>query len=306
MSGAPATESTEFTAPQTQDQGGAPGPVVDYSELLSQVENTGKTVETLRADLARERTTNERVRRAFTGEDEKKKTPSQQRIEAYRDFQKSLEEETQGRYPVTEKLGRKLSEIGAESEERFAKQEEEIERLKEELKRSRNPAYQGLERAAFIMEGMVDDALVSLYGSEPNSKGIRSAQFNAVTSRINEEIRDLLKNDPDALLQVQRNPKVMRNMVNHFMAEMLPPKVRERMEEDRIKSEPMDASELYQAFAEARDNMNEAEQNGDEKAAAHYSNMMTEIRRDILGHQYQSRREGKPTSINKLMNSYGR
>ncbi len=249
------------------------------------------------------------MQKAFSGEQEEKLSPYQQRQREFDDLTAYLDQEARNNekqggqgLPITTKIGKQLAAYGKEAEARAEQLAGELAEIKAQLKRQQNPAFQGLERAAFIMEGMVDDALGSMYGEEAGSKPIRAAQFNAVTARINEEIKDLMKNDPEALLKVQRNPKIMRNMVNHFMAEMLPPKVRQMMDQERIQNEVMPVQQLYQAFAEARDQWQEAQASGDSKAEAHFSNLMTSVRHDILAAQQGARRGGTPDkpSLNQL------
>ncbi len=291
-------------------------PVVDYGEILARQQHelakTGKTVEALRGELDRSHGTLTRVQKAFAGDEGEKLTPYQQRMREFDELANYLDEqETESHrrggngLPITNKIGKQLVAYGKQAEGRAEKLDRELTEIKAALKRQQNPAYQGLERAGFIMEGMVDEGLSQMYGSDPQSKGVRAAQFNAVTARINEEIKDLIANDPEALLKVQRNPKIMRNMVNQFMAEMLPPKVRTMMDEERIKNEPIDVRDLYQAFGEARQNLEEAEAKGDERNAMHWSNLMTDLRRDILSHQLGRGKSGnvdKPT-LNQLLSS---
>ncbi len=310
---------SDNTAPQGGDTG-APadagsdgGQVQDYGEILAQHQSelarTGKTVESLRAELNQSHGVLSRVQKAFAGDEGEKLTPYQQRMREFDELSQYLDQETlenQKRggagLPITAKIGKQLASYGKQAEERAERLERELAEIKETIKRQQNPAFAGLERAAFIMEGMVEDGLQHLYGADQNSKQIRAAQFNAVTARINEEIKDLMKNDPEALLKVQRNPKIMRNMVNHFMAEMLPPKVRSMMDDERIKNEEFSPQQLYQAFAEAREQWEAAQSKGDKRAESHYSNLMTSIRQDILAAQQSSRRGGtveKP-SLNRL------
>lgn len=294
---------TSNANPQNQDD----GQVVDYSEILarhqSELARTGKTVESLKAELDKSHGVIGRVQKAFSGEEEKPLSPYQQRMQEYDDLGQYMSENgTAEKYPLTDKLGKHLINMGKQAEARAEKLEQELAEMKAQLKRQQNPAWQGLERAGHIMEGMVEDGLEQMYGKDPSARGIRAAQFNAVTARINEEIKDLMQNDPEALLKVQRNPKIMRNMVNQFMAEMLPPKVRTMLDEERIKNEPMTSRDLYQAFSEAREQWEEAQKAGDERAEQEYSNLMTSIRHDILAAQQESRRGGNPErpSLNQL------
>lgn len=288
------------------------GPVVDFGEILAQHQSelarTGKTVETLRGELAKRDTQFDRVRKAFAGEEGEKLTPRQQRMQHFDALSAEMEQVAKEHgLPLTTKIGKEFASYAKEMASENESLHQELEAIKEAIKRQQNPAFQGLERAAFIMEGMVDDALGQMYGQEPGSKQIRAAQFNAVTARINEEIKDLMRNDPDALLKVQRNPKIMRNMVNHFMAEMLPPKVRGMLEDDQIKNTPMSQRELYQAFSEAREAYDSALSAGEKKKADHYSNLITDLRREILANQIGGRKGGtneKPSLNNLMKNVY--
>lgn len=291
-------DQTQAPQDNSSSQDQSAQPVTDYGEILARQQHelarTGKTVESLRSELNKSHDVLGRVQKAFTGEKEEKLSPYQQRMREFDELSRYIEEETKGGLPITSKIGKQLAAYGKESEARAEKLESELAELKAAMKRQQNPAYQGLERAAFIMEGMVDEGLEQLYGADKSSKGIRAAQFNALTARINDEIKDLMQNDPEALLKVQRNPKIMRRMVNQFMAEMLPPKVRTMMDNERLQNEVMPVQELYQAFSQAKEQYEEAQRRGDAKAESEYSNVMTEIRHEILSHQISSKRGGTP------------
>ncbi len=317
MAGENAAASAAGESAQSNSSGGEgqgqDGGVVDFGEILAQHQSelarTGKTVEALRGELAKRDTQFDRVRKAFSGDDGEKLTPRQQRMQHFDALAAEMEQVSKDHgLPLTTKIGKEFATATKEMMAENDSLRQELDQIKESIKRQQNPAFQGLERAAFIMEGMVEDALGQMYGQEDGSRPIRAAQFNAVTARINEEIKDLMKNDPDTLLKVQRNPKVMRNMVNHFMAEMLPPKVRGMMEDEQIRNTPMSQQELWQAFSEARDGYNSATEGGRKKEAEHFSNLITDLRREILSNQISGRKGGTPDkpSLNSLMSQvYG-
>lgn len=299
-------------APAASETGNTGPGAVDYSEILArhqgELARTGKTVESLKSELDDSRSVLSRVQKAFVGEEDKV-SPHQRRMRDFEDLgayldKEALEDQKNGGrgLPITTKIGKQLVAYGREAEERAEKLEKELADIKKALDRRENPNFQGLERAGQIMEGMLEDGLNQLYGADPETKGIRGAQMNAVSRRINEEIQDLMKNDPDGLRRVQRDPKVMRRMVNHFMAEMLPPKVRSMLDNQRIQNEPFDSRDLYQSFAEARQEWEEAQSAGDERKTAYYDTLMTELRQKILSSQQEGRRGGtaeKP-SLNQL------
>jgi hypothetical protein len=295
-----------------QQQANQSGQAIDYSDILAQFQKRDQTIESLQSELGKTKETWGRVQKAFTGEPEQKPSPYQARMQSFDELgaylqEQALEDQRHGGkgLPITTKIGQQLVQYGKEAEARAEKLEQELAEIKRDLKRSQNPAYQGLERAGLAMEGMVEEALEQMYGAEASSQGIRASWFNAVTSRINDEIKDLMKNDPQALLKVQRNPKIMRKMVNHFMAEALPPKVRNMLEEQQIKETEIPPQELWSAFAEAREKYESAQRDGNDAAVTHWSNIMTDIRRDILANQVSGKR-GDSRSLNTLFaNSVG-
>ncbi len=292
--GAPGSDggNTGGDAGGQQQQGTGDGAAFDFSQILEQhkaeIERSGKTVESLRGELGRTHETMDRVKRAFTGDNERPVSPYQARIKEFQELGEYVDKEV-GHLPATAKIGKQLAALGQESEARAERLERELADLKETLKRQDNPAIQGLERAAHIMEGMLQDGLEKLYGSDDRSEGIRSAQFDAVSRRINDEIKDLIKNDPKSLLKLQRNPKLMRNMVNQFTSEMLPPRVREMMEQESARNAPITTQDLYASFNEAKGFYEQAQEKGDAKAVESYSNLMDSIRQEILASKYGGR-----------------
>jgi hypothetical protein len=302
---------------QYQDQSGQSqnssdeGQSLDWSQALAEqqaaFQKQGQALQGLQRELGESKEVIGKIKRAFSPDDEKELDPHDQRIAEYEQFmdyylQKGLEAERSGqKIPLTVTNATKLAQLGIESERRAKKFEQEIAELKRLVSRQQNPNYQGLERAAYIMEGMVDEALEQMYGQDQDSSKIRSAQFNAVTARVNEEIKDLMKNDPDTLIKIQRDPKKMRTMVNYFMTEMLPPKVRSMMEEQEIMNSEMSVQELYSAFAEAKKHLEQAERSDDARAAHEYSRLMDSIRQDILAAQYGGQRSTNRPSLNRLL-----
>lgn len=284
---------------------------LDWAQALQHqkqaFQQQGKTVESLQRQLGENNQVLGRVKQAFTGESEKEVDPYDAAIaenEQFMDYflQQGLEAERAGKpMPLTVTLGTKLAQANIAAANDRKRMEGQIAQLQQQMRRQQNPNFQGLERASQIMEGMIDDSLTQMYGEDAGSSKIKSAQFNAVTARVNEEIKDLMQNDPDTLIKIQRNPKLMRNMVNHFMSEMLPPKVRSMLEEQHVQNTPMSTQELYSAFTEARKHMEEAERNDDPRAVHEYSKLMDSIRQDILADQYGGRRNAANPSLNRLL-----
>lgn len=300
------------------DGGDGGGESIDYGEILArqeqQISQQGQLVTSLRGELGKRDDEWKRIKRAFTGEQEEKLTPTQIRRQKFQALTQELEDSAKeslrlGRngMPHTVKIGKELAQYAIDADERNEQLAKEVRELKERLDRQQTPEFAALERTAFLMEGMVEEALTALYGEGKDSAQIRSAQYDSVTRLINEELKDLIKNDREALRKVQRNPKVMRNMVNHFMKQILPPKVRELLETQALENEPDSPQGLLSSLSEAREKYEEALAKGDSKQADYWSNIMTRVRQDFLSAQYggaKSGAGGERRSINNLISEF--
>lgn len=284
------------------------GPAIDYAEILAQHQQEfakqGKTVSALTQKLSANEAQLQRVRKAFVGDEEEAPSEYQTRVGEHNKLmdyflQQGLDAERAGKpMPLTVTLGTKLAQLGIQAEERAEKLERELAEIKQTLGRHSNPAFRQSEQAAAIMDGMVQEAVSQVYGDDPTLEVTRNVQYDAVCKRIDAEIRDLVKNEPQTWAKVRSNPQAMRRMVNHFMGELIPPAVRQQMEHQRIMDTPQTAQELWTAFNEARLGLESAET---DRERAHYSKLMDEIRPDILALQGAARRDPQRPSLNRLL-----
>ncbi len=283
---------------------------IDYGQVLAEHQarfaEQGKTVSALKGKLAETEGQFARVRKAFVGEEEKAPNEYETRVGEHNKLmdyflQQGLEAERAGKpMPLTVTLGTKLAQLGIQAEERAQALEAQLAELTAGLKRQQNPAFRQTEQAAAIMEGMVQEAIGQVYGDDPSGEVTRGVQYDAVCARINAEIKDLMKNEPQTWAKVRSNPKAMRNMVNHFMGDLIPPAVRAQMEHQKIMDTPQTAQELWTAFREARAGMENADS---DRERAHYSRIMDEIRPDLLALQGAGRRDESKPSLNRLLSS---
>jgi len=282
----------------------------DYSEILAhqqaQQAANSKTIGRLQQQIAESEKQTQRLKKAFLGEDEKPVTESEQRIadhEQMLDYflQEGIEGEREGRpIPLTVTVGTKLAQLGIESEKRLVAQQRQIEQLQAQIGKLADPNFKLTDNAASIMEGMLDDSLSRIYGSDPAQGPVIKAQFDAIANRIGMEIRELQKEEPETWDKIRRNPRYQRNMVNHFVSEMLPPKVRAMMENEELQNTPLTDDELWEAFQEARVQVESAET---EAEALQFSNVMDEIRQELISRRYGTE-GGDKRSLNKIIRSY--
>lgn len=301
---------SESSGESSGDEGG----VVDYAQILAEqnqaLSQQSKTVDQLRRQLGESSETMSRVKKAFTGEQEQRVDPSQARINEHEQFldyflQQGLEAERRGQpIPLTVTLGSKLAQENIASEKRAAKLEAKLAQLEGKINRQEDTGYRLTDQAAAVMEGMLQEGLAQVYGDDESSERTRAAQFEAVAGRISEEIKDLMKNDPKVWDKVRRNPASLRKMVNHFVGELIPPKARQMLENQRIQDVEQSTDELYIAFNQAKQMLENA---GSDREIHEYTRVMDSIRQDIIGRQYGGggSRNGQP-SLNKLLTGHSR
>lgn len=299
-------------------ESGSGNEAVDYGQILQQHETAanehataiaeqGKTVDQLRRQLGESQQVIGRVRQAFTGEQDRQPAPHERAISKHQEIldyylQQGIEAERQGKpMPLTISNGVQLAQFAIEQTTLNNELKQELAAVKQAIARQENPDYQLTDRAAAAMEGMLEEGLAQVYGTDPAYDRTRQSQFTAVANRITEEIKDLMKNEPATWNQIRRQPTAMRRMVNHFVHEMLPPRAREIMEQQRIQATPQPVEELYQAFHEAREQMMSAK---NAETQQQFSDLMTTIRQQIFATQGEARRapQGRP-SLQQLFGS---
>jgi uncharacterized coiled-coil protein SlyX len=325
-----AVQTTGQNAPAPQSQaasaaalGGGGEQVQDWGAALAAQEaalnqngnliaQQGSIITALREELNRNNQQMTRVQKAFSGEPDKKLSKVEERGQRLsglttmlrRDREESLRQGLNG-MPHTVRIGEELAAYAAEADAEKEALAAQVRALTERLDRQQNPMFAGLERAAFYMEGMVDEAIEQLYGKGADTKNIRAAQYDAITKMLNDEIRDIIKSeDRAALLKIQRSPDVMRRMVNHFVKQVVPPKVREMIEAEELAAQPDDPSELLQVLNEAKQKYNAALVADDNRQADFWSNQIDEIRQKFLAAQYGGKKQGGKPSINAMVGSY--
>jgi len=284
----------------------------DYNAILAeqqaQIAAGSQTVDKLRRQIAESEKRTKAAAKAFAGgaDPEPEISPSQKRINEHNELmdyflQEGIEGERQGRpIPLTVTLATKFAQMGIEAEQRNQALEKQLADMEGRLARLGDSNFKLTDNAASIMEGMLDTALTQIYGEGEQTNLVREAQFNAIAHRIGQEIKDLQTNDRKTWDRVRRNPKYMKNMVNHFVAEMLPPKVKAMMEQEELQNTPISDDELYEAFKEARVACEAAET---EAEAHQYSSIMDEIRQQLIANRYGGGSASKQ-SLNQILKTY--
>jgi len=286
-----------------QDSGNDYGTQIEeFGSVLSrqqaELNRSGETIKSLRGELDKNSSITEKLRKVFVGDDEapdpyKQRSASFEALAAELD-REALEDQKRGGkgLPLTTKIGKELSEFARATLTQNQKLEQDIKELKNKVDVQSNPAVQNMQRITMVADNMTDEALEVMYPGEDSAQ-VRQFMGDSVRTMINKEIRQMVKNNEMDDIKKLNNPKAVRGMVNHFMAQILPPKAREILENERIQNEPANPKDLMIAFREASTNLENAET---DKERNHWDKIVTSLRQDFLAETM-----GKGGSINKLL-----
>ena len=103
------------------------------------------------------------------------------------------------------------------------------------------------------MDNMLQGMVEQVYGEQ------NAGQYQAIAGAINQEIQRLQREDPENWAKVKRNPNFQKSMVNHFVQKAIPPRARQILHQEQIKSEPVTENELLAAMQEARETISNPE-----------------------------------------------
>lgn len=255
----------------------------NYDDIIaSQVEELGsqkKIIEGLQSKLTGTERVLGQMREIFApGE---KKPKSAQKIDEMAELdrlldQAALEDQRRGGkgLPLTTKIGKTVADFARDAIQRQTALENELSEVKKRLETESNPAYRDFQKTLNGAETFVEDALEALYPGDEH-KDVKGYQASAVMDLVKKEIREMVENNEIDNIKKLKNPKVVRNMVNHFMAQILPPKVREMMDNERIANTPDTEEGLLSELKEIQEKFKKAET---KKEQEQYSRMAKAVR----------------------------
>lgn len=270
----------------------------NYDDVIAaQVEELSgqkKTIATLRSELDGTKNVLGRMREIFAPAKEKPK--ESQKIDEMTELDRLLDEasiQDQRRggsgLPLTTKIGKQLSDFARSAIEKNSNLEREIQDLKRRVDTENSPAFRDFQKTISGAETFVEDALEALYPGDEH-KDVKGYQSSAVMDLVKREIRDMVdKNEIDNIKKL-KNPKVVREMVNHFMAQILPPKVRTMLDNERIANTPETEESLLANLKEAQEKFKGAKT---KKEQEQYGRIAKEIRGKYFAEKMSANKRGR-------------
>lgn len=120
---------------------------------------------------------------------------------------------------------------------------------------------------------------------------MKGYQASAVMDLVRREIKEMVDKGETDNIKKLKNPKVVRNMVNHMMSQILPPKVRTMLDNERIANTPETEEGLLADLKEAQEKFKKA---GSKKEQEQYGRIAKEIRGKYFAEKmYANKRSGK-------------
>lgn len=300
--------------PDPQDtQNTQDGGQEDYSthieELRNQLAAERQQNSQLRQQFGQTQQTIERVQKAFSGKPEKEVDPIDTEIaeaEAMLDhfLAEAVKAERAGiQMPLTILNGTKTAQLALKYLNDKKAASARLSKLEQQVQRQGDPNFVSDERAFSSIEGMLDEAINQVYPEDPR---VADAQYNAVLKLVGDEIKDLKTKEPAKWAQVRRNPQLQRRLVQHFVHQSLPPRVRQMLEEKQLMETEQPVTELKEAFDEASTRARKALNDGNQDEYYKWSNIATEIRQQMIGSMMGEAKQGRRSSLNQVLGAYQR
>lgn len=271
----------------------------NYDDIIAEQVNelTGqkKIIQGLRTELDGTKNVLGRMRDIFAPTE--KKTKEVRKIDEMAELDRlldeaSLEDQKKGGkgLPLTTKIGKNLSEFARSAIQKNQSLEKQLTELQKRVETESSPAYRDFQKVLGGAETFVEDALEALYPGDEN-KDVKGYQASAVMDLVRREIKEMVDKGETDNIKKLKNPKVVRNMVNHMMSQILPPKVRTMLDNERIANTPETEEGLLADLKEAQEKFKKA---GSKKEQEQYGRIAKEIRGKYFAEKmYANKRSGK-------------
>jgi hypothetical protein len=128
----------------------------------------------------------------------------------------------------------------------------ELEQLKARLQQATSPDHQLNQSAYQNLDGFLIKSLETMYGPGQEHGFAKAGQWQSCVGQMKNIVQDLQKNTPEVWDQVRRSPEKLQRLVHHVVTQNMPPKARQIIETERLRSEPITEGELWTAFNQAK------------------------------------------------------
>ncbi len=159
----------------------------------------------------------------------------------------------------------------------------EIKALRGGVDHANDPQTPVNNMAYSQMETFLQQSLDNLYGADEKQLGTKRRIYQAVTSSLVQDLKQLQQQAPAQWDMLRRNPMKLQKVVNQALRDIVPPRAMHLIEQETLQNTPLSEGELWAAFREAKELMAK-----DPKKSIE---LQRDIRRDILEMQQRGTRK---------------
>lgn len=261
---------------------GGEGGAFDVSDAIKEARRARQESQTLRStfdkrdqEFRQTQETLDRVKKAFVPEESSKAPDPIADLEEQMDYylEQAMEAKARGGgIPLTTNLALKFFQSQIENHKTQQQLLQEIAQLKAGIDKANSPERSVNDHAYAQMENHIQNALDSLYGSDPNTFGTKRNVYQGVVNMLQADLQELQQKAPHVWDKVRRNPQELQKIVQSAVQRIVPPRAMQIIQQEQLQNTPMKEGELWAAFREADQIKDPAERR----------RVKTQIRQDIL------------------------
>ena len=153
--------------------------------------------------------------------------------------------------PLTTKLAMKAK----EAETRVAKLEKQLERLLERNKVENDPTVAADRQAYLSIDNHLQKSIENLYGD------VDPQLFQAAAQKCTETIKQIQRDKPEQWAKIRRDPSYLQKLAQYHVEKIIPPRVRQMLESEKVKNTELSRKDLHDAFREADEKLHDQPEN---------------------------------------------
>lgn len=237
------TASGSVSAESAQPASETPDLNTFMDEIRGGFEGMSREVQTARSEAQDAKDRISKIHSAFAEKDSSE--PEIDEVDSYADevLAAHLEGMKNGQkgIPLTAKTAMLLQKTNAQLKEAM----KIINDLKGRTDTLSDPNMEFDRRAYANLDMELQNTIEKVYGKA-------DAQIVGMASqKIINEVQRIQRERPDIWQQIRKNPEYQKRLVMHHVEQIIPPKARELLRNEKIQNTPMSNQDLWQAFREA-------------------------------------------------------
>ncbi len=127
-----------------------------------------------------------------------------------------------------------------------------LDELEKKVKEAADPAQQQLQSMYSNLDTFIERNLDTIYGAGEDFQDVKQAQFTAITKLIGKELNYRAENDPTTFNRLLKDKEAQSKLVAHFVEKNMPPKARQILKENQIRTTPLPVDQMMEAWRDLK------------------------------------------------------